>query len=76
MGGVINYFTTNDGSIPRMSEPATKFKAEEWTATSDYEVWAVTMLDGDDAGWPCAFGPKEKMEKYAEQLNASQGVLR
>lgn len=62
-------------NIPRMSEPATKFKAEQWTVNSDREVWAVIMLDGDDTGWPCAFGLKEKMEEYAEQLNASKGVL-
>ena len=54
---------------------ATKFKAELWTMTAHGELWAVTMLDGDDAGWPCAFGPKEKMEEYADQLNASKGVL-
>ena len=56
--------------------PSTKFKAELWTIATNGEVWAVTMLDGDDAGWPCAFGPREQMEEYAEQLNTSKGVLR
>ena len=55
--------------------PATKFKAELWTTASSREVWSVVMLDGDEAGFPCAFGPKEKMEQYAEQLNTSKGVL-
>lgn len=49
----------------------TKFKAELWTTASGREVWAVVMLDGGDAGWPCAFGPKEKKEGYAEQLPLS-----
>jgi len=33
------------------------------------------MLDGIDAGSPCAFGPKQRMEEYAGQLNESKGVI-
>lgn len=62
-----------------MTTPATKFQAELWTRVSGpgetREVWATIMLNGPDKGWPCAFGPKEKMEEYAEQLNTSKGVL-
>lgn len=57
-----------------------EFKVELWTTVSGpgetREVWATIMLNGPDKGWPCAFGPKEKMEQYADQLNASNGVLR
>ena len=59
---------------------ATKFKAELWTTVSGpgetRDVWATIMLNGPDKGWPCAFGPKEKMENYATELNASGGELR
>ena len=65
-----------------MGEPMTvptQFKAELWTTVSGpgetREVWATIMLNCPDKGWPCAFGPKEKMESYAEKLNASNGVL-
>ncbi len=54
---------------------ATQFKAELWTTAADNEIWAVVMLDGSDAGSPCAFGPREKMEAYAVQLNESKGNL-
>jgi len=55
--------------------PATKFKAELWTIASGKELWATVMLDGSDAGSPCAFGPKQRMEEYAGQLNESKGVI-
>lgn len=55
----------------------TQFKAELWTTVSGpgetREVWATVMVDGPDEGWPCAFGPKEKMENYAQRLNKSKG---
>src|ERR1700730_16264343 len=41
---------------------ATKFKAELWTTAGKSEIWATVMVDGSDAGSPCAFGPREKME--------------
>jgi len=55
--------------------PATKFKAELWTTAADKEIWATVMLDGSDAGSPCAFGPKQRMEEYAVQLNESEGGI-
>jgi hypothetical protein len=55
--------------------PATKFKAELWTTVTEKEIWATVMLDGSDAGSPCAFGPKQRMEEYAGQLNESKGVI-
>lgn len=48
---------------PMQVKAATKFKAELWTTASTREVWAVVMLDGDEAGFPSAFGPKQKMEQ-------------
>ena len=66
-------------SIWAMTQPttqnATRFKAELWTATSGREVWATVMLDGPDKDWPCAFGPKDKMESYAQRLNDSKGEM-
>ena len=53
--------------------PATQFKAELWTTADNTEIWAVVMVDGSDAGSPCAFGPRKKMEEYAGQLNESKG---
>jgi hypothetical protein len=53
--------------------PATQFKAELWTTANSSEIWAVVMLDGSEPGAPCAFGPKQKMEAYAAQLNESKG---
>ncbi len=55
--------------------PATQFKAELWTTAAEKEIWATVMLDGSEAGSPCAFGPKQRMEEYAEQLNESKGNL-
>jgi len=55
--------------------PATQFKAELWTTVTEKEIWATVMLDGSDAGSPCAFGPKQRMEDYANQLNESKGVI-
>ena len=59
---------------------ATQFKAELWTTVSGpgetRDVWATIMLNGPDKGWPCAFGPKDKMESYAQKLNTSEGELR
>ena len=61
----------------------TKFEAQLWTVVygpshserEEHELWAVIMLDGDEAGFPCAFGPQESMEKYAVRCNESKGVL-
>jgi hypothetical protein len=33
------------------------------------------MLDGSEPGSPCAFGPKQRMEEYAERVNESKGTL-
>ena len=55
--------------------PATQFKAELWTTAADKEIWATVMLDGSDAGSPCAFGPKQRMEEYTGQLNESKGIV-
>jgi hypothetical protein len=55
--------------------PATQFKAELWPTAAEKEIWATVMLDGSDAGSPCAFAPREKMEAYAAQLNESKGNL-
>ncbi len=54
---------------------ATKFKAELWTTAAEQEIWATVMVDGSDAGSPCAFGPRAKMETYAPQLNESKGIV-
>ncbi len=51
--------------------PATQFKAELWTTAGKSEIWATVMLDGSEQGSPCAFGPKQKMEANAAQLNNS-----
>ncbi len=53
---------------------ATKFKAELWTTAAEQEIWATVMVDGSDAGSPCAFGPRAKMEESAAQLNGSKGI--
>ncbi len=55
--------------------PATRFKAELWTTAGNTEIWATVMLDGSEPGSPCAFGPKQRMEEYAGQLNESKGVI-
>ena len=55
--------------------PATQFKAELWTIAAEQEIWATVMVDGSDAGSPCAFGPKQRMEEYAVRLNESMGNL-
>ena len=34
--------------------PATQFKAELWTTAAEQEIWATVMLDGSEAGSPCA----------------------
>lgn len=57
------------------SVPATQFKAELWTTAADKEIWATVMVDGSDAGAPCAFGPRQRMEEYAGRLNESKGNL-
>ena len=57
------------------TNPATQFKAELWTTAGNSEIWATVMVDGSDAGAPCAFGPRKKMEEYAAQLNESKGNL-
>jgi hypothetical protein len=56
--------------------PATQFKAELWTTVSEKEIWATVMLDGSEVGSPCAFGPKQRMEEYAEELNDSKGIIK
>jgi hypothetical protein len=54
----------------------TKFEAQLWCPSwFGREEWVVIMLDGDEAGLPCAFGSKPAMEEYASRLNAQQGVL-
>jgi hypothetical protein len=58
------------------SVPATQFKAELWTTAADYEIWATVMLDGSEAGFPWAFGPKQRMEEHAGQLNESKGAIK
>ena len=55
--------------------PATQFRAELWTTVTEKEIWATVMLDDSDAESPCAFGPKQRMEEYAAQLNESKGVI-
>jgi hypothetical protein len=55
--------------------PATQFKAELWTTAGNSEIWATVMVDGSEAGSPCAFGPRKKMEEHAERLNESKGNL-
>jgi hypothetical protein len=54
---------------------ATQFRAELWTTVTEKEIWATVMQDGSDAGSPCAFGPKQRMEDYANQLNESKGIV-
>jgi len=64
---------------PTETNNATQFKAESWTIVSgpkaSKELWATIMLDGEEKGWPCAFGPKSEMESYAHRLNGSKGKL-
>jgi hypothetical protein len=55
--------------------PATQFKAELWTTAAEHEIGATVIVDGSDAGSPCAFGPKQRMEQYAVRLNKSKGNL-
>jgi hypothetical protein len=55
--------------------PATQFKVELWTTVTEKEIWATVMLDGSEAGSPCAFGPKQRMEDYAKELNESKGII-
>jgi len=57
------------------AKDATQFKAALWTTAGKSEIWATVMVDGSDAGSPCAFGPREKMEAYTVQLNVSKGDL-
>ena len=55
---------------------ATSFQAQLWCPSwFGREEWAVIMLDGDEAGLPCAFGNRQSMEAYAKRLNESKGVL-
>jgi len=65
---------------PTETNSATQFKAESWTIVSgpktSKELWATIMLDGPDKSQPCAFGPKDEMESYAQRLNESKGELR
>ena len=58
-----------------IAKNATLFKAALWTTAGKSEIWAVVMLDSSEAGSACAFGPREKMEAYAVQLNESKGEL-
>lgn len=57
----------------------TKFKPELWTIVSDSngmrELWAVIILDGPEAGQPCAFGGSVAMANYAQSLNETEGRL-
>jgi hypothetical protein len=62
-------------SMKAQAIPATQFKAELWTTAGNSEIWAVVMLDGSEPGSSCAFGPKQKMEAYAAQLNESKGIV-
>jgi hypothetical protein len=55
------------------AKDATQFKAALWTTAAEQEIWATVMVDGSDAGSPCAFGPRAKMETYTAQLNESKG---
>lgn len=86
MTNVIHYLccggTSHQGSrsfmvkaMKAQSIQATQFRAELWTTVSEKEIWATVMLDGSDAGWPCAFGPKQRMRQYASQLNESKGII-
>jgi hypothetical protein len=65
-------------TIERCEGP-TKFKPELWTIISDQngrrEHWAVIMLDGPEAGQPCAFGGSVAMAAYAQSLNETEGRL-
>ena len=58
-----------------IAKNATQFKAALWTTAGKSEIWATVMLDSSEAGSPCAFGPREKMETYTVQLNESKGDL-
>ncbi len=58
-----------------IAKNATQFKAALWTTAGKSEIWATVMLDSSEAGSACAFGPREKMEAYAVQLNESKGDL-
>jgi len=58
-----------------IAKNATQFKAALWTTAGKSEIWATVMLDGSEPGSACAFGPREKMEAYAVQLNESKGDL-
>lgn len=64
--------------MPSEGSP-TKFQAEKWTdvisSASRFEQWAVIMLDGEDAGSPCAFGSEKLMHEYAADLNEKKGVI-
>lgn len=55
-------------------DSAKKFRAEKWTtvcgSAGSHELWAVIMLDGDEANQVCAFGDKAGMERYAEEWNS------
>jgi len=62
-------------TMKAQSIPATQFKAELWTTVTEKEIWATVMLDGSEAGSPCAFGPKQRMEENAERLNESKGII-
>jgi len=58
-----------------IAKNATQFKAALWTTAGKSEIWATVMLDGNESGSACAFGPREKMEAYAVQLNESKGLI-
>lgn len=57
-----------------LADSAKKFRAEKWTtvcgSAGSHELWAVIMLDGDEANQVCAFGDKADMERYAEEWNS------
>lgn len=62
-----------------MATNPTKFRAEKWmsicSSTGSFDEWAVIMLDGEEPGFPCAFGLQASMEEYAQSLNDRQGII-
>jgi len=56
-----------------------EFIAEKWTTVSgidvethkswSHELWATVQYDGKTTGQPVAFGPQDKMQAYAKELN-------
>lgn len=54
--------------LPTIAGRKKNENTELWTTVSGpgetKEVWATVIVNGPDKGWPCAFGPKDKMESY------------